>query len=180
MAADGAPFSGVLYAGLMLTPAGPKLIEYNVRFGDPECQTIMLRLASDLVELIVAACDGRLAEVTPRWHDGAALTVVMAAENYPGTPLRGTVISGIEAAEATGAIVFHAGTARDSAGRIFAAGGRVLGISATGSTVSQARKRAYAGVDRIDWPHGFARRDIGQGLGETRVEHAAGAEFGND
>ena len=180
MAADGTPFTGVLYAGLMLTPGGPKLIEYNVRFGDPECQTIMLRLASDLVELLVAACDGKLDEVAPIWRDQAALTIVMAAEGYPGTPMRGTVIGGIPAAEAAGAIVFHAGTRRNAEGAIIADGGRVLGISATGTPVSQARRRAYAALDRIDWPHGFARRDIGLDTGETGLEHAAGTEFGDE
>lgn len=161
MAAAGMPFQGVLYAGLMLTPTGPQLIEYNVRFGDPECEVLMARLDSDLVELLLATCDGDLSGVTPRWQGGAAVTVVMAAEGYPGTPRRGTRIDGIAAAEATGAIVFHAGTALQD-GALVAAGGRVLAVTATGQDVGEARARAYAGVDKVEWPGGFCRRDIGE------------------
>ena len=160
MAAAGTPFTGVLYAGLMLTPAGVQLIEYNVRFGDPECQALMLRLESDLVALLVAACDGRLAGVVPVWRSEAAVVVVCAANGYPGEALRGTVIAGIEAAEAAGSVVFHAGTARRGTGELIAAGGRVLGIGATGATISEARTRAYAAVAGIDWPGGFHRTDI--------------------
>ena len=167
MAAAGTPFQGVLYAGLMLTAEGPKLIEYNVRFGDPECQVLMARLDSDLLELLLATCDGTLAEVSPAWRDDAALCVVMAADGYPGSPRTGSVIRGIAAAEASGATVFHAATARAADGSLIAAGGRVLGVTATGASVAQAAAAAYAGVDEIDWPGGFRRRDIGhQAIGE--------------
>ncbi|TRW14212.1 phosphoribosylamine--glycine ligase [Glacieibacterium frigidum] len=161
MAAAGTPFQGVLYAGLMLTPTGPQLIEYNVRFGDPECEVLMARLDADLIELLVATCDGALADMKPQWRGGAAVTVVMAAEGYPGTPRRGTPIGGIVDAEATGAIVFHAGTSRDG-DTLVAAGGRVLAVTATGQDVGEARARAYAGVDKVEWPGGFCRRDIGE------------------
>ena len=161
MAEAGAPFSGVLYAGLMLTKDGPKLIEYNVRFGDPECQVLMPRLEDDLLPLLLAAAEGRLAGLSPRWRDEAALTVVMAANGYPGTPEKGSVISGLEEAGGGEVQIFHAGTARDASGRLVAAGGRVLNVTATGASVSQARARAYAAVERIDWPGGFCRRDIG-------------------
>ena len=160
MAEMGMPFSGVLYAGLMLTQDGPKLIEYNVRFGDPECQVLMLRLEDDLLPLLLASAEGRLAAFSPRWRDEAALTVVMAANGYPGTPEKGSVISGVDDVGAD-VRVFHAGTARDAAGRLVAAGGRVLNVTAAGATVSQAQARAYAAIDRIDWPGGFCRRDIG-------------------
>ena len=161
MAAAGTPFQGVLYAGLMLTPSGAQLIEYNVRFGDPECQVLMPRLASDLVELLVATCDGELTAVRTAWHDGAAVAVVMAAEGYPGTPRAGTEIAGIASAEAEGTTVFHAGTAL-SGEKLVAAGGRVLAVTGRGGDVGEARARAYAGVDKIDWPGGFCRRDIGR------------------
>ncbi|CAN7268200.1 phosphoribosylamine--glycine ligase [Aminobacter sp. LjRoot7] len=160
MAEMGAPFSGVLFAGLMLTDQGPKLIEYNTRFGDPECQVLMMRLKEDLLVLLNAAADGQLSHVSARWRDEAALTVVMAAKGYPGTPEKGSVISGIDNAEAAGAQVFHAGTATND-GKIIANGGRVLNVTATGSNVSEAQQKAYAAVDRLDWPEGFCRRDIG-------------------
>ena len=160
MAAMGTPFQGVLYAGLMLTSTGPQLIEYNVRFGDPECQALMLRLDSDLVELLLATCDGTLGEVTPAWRDAVAVTVVMAANGYPRTPRTGTVITGLDAAETAGAVVFQAGTALAD-GKLVAAGGRVLAVGALGDDVGAARTRAYAGVDTIDWAGGFCRRDIG-------------------
>ncbi|KGF67667.1 phosphoribosylamine--glycine ligase [Hoeflea sp. BAL378] len=160
MAAIGAPFRGVLYAGLMIDAAGPKLIEYNVRFGDPECQVLMMRLKGDLLPLLKAAAEGGLADLSAHWSDEAALTVVMAAENYPGTPRKGTPIAGLDAAEATGAKVFHAGTAHKD-GRLVANGGRVLNVTATGPDVTTAQARAYAAVDAIDWPGGFCRRDIG-------------------
>ena len=160
MADAGTPFRGVLYAGLMLTPTGPQLIEYNVRFGDPECQVLMPRLASDLVELLVATCDGTLAGARPVWRDETAVAVVMAAEGYPGTPLAGTVIEGIDAAEATGATVFHAGTALTQ-DKLVAAGGRVLAVVGLGGHVGEARRLAYAGVEKIEWPGGFCRSDIG-------------------
>jgi phosphoribosylamine--glycine ligase len=160
MAEMGAPFSGVLFAGLMLTDQGPKLIEYNTRFGDPECQVLMMRLKEDLLVLLNAAADGQLTHVSARWRDETALTVVMAAKGYPGTPEKGSVISGIDRAEAAGAQVFHAGTAV-SDGKIVANGGRVLNVTATGSDVSEAQQKAYAAVDGLDWPEGFCRRDIG-------------------
>jgi len=160
MAEMGAPFSGALFAGLMLTDQGPKLIEYNTRFGDPECQVLMMRLKEDLLVLLNAAADGQLSHVSARWRDEAALTVVMAAKGYPGTPEKGSVISGIDKAEAAGAQVFHAGTATND-GKIIANGGRVLNVTATGSNVSEAQQKAYAAVDRLDWPEGFCRRDIG-------------------
>ncbi|QXQ05117.1 phosphoribosylamine--glycine ligase [Sphingosinicellaceae bacterium] len=161
MAAAGTPFQGVLYAGLMLTPTGPQLIEYNVRFGDPECQVLMPRLASDLVDLLVATCDGTLAAADTAWRDEPAVTVVMAAEGYPGTPRSGTSIGGIDAAEAAKTTVFHAGTALAD-GKLVAAGGRVLAVTGLGRDVGAARARAYAGVDKIEWPGGFCRRDIGR------------------
>ncbi len=166
MAAMGTPFTGVLFAGLMLTPTGPQLIEYNVRFGDPECEVLMLRLESDLLELLLATCDGTLAAARPVWRNDTAVTVVMAAESYPGAPVTGTVIAGIGAAEATGAVVFHAGTARRDDGALIATGGRVLAITSLGADVGEARTAAYAAVDKIDWPGGFCRRDIGRQPGE--------------
>jgi phosphoribosylamine--glycine ligase len=161
MAAMGAPYKGVLFAGLMITRDGPKLIEYNVRFGDPETQVLMLRLKSDLVPALMAARDGVLKSFDLRWYDDAALTVVMAAKGYPGDYKKGTVIEGLdEAAKVEGAEIFHAGTKADGR-RILANGGRVLNVCATGRTVAEAQRQAYAAVDRIDWPEGFCRRDIG-------------------
>ena len=160
MAADGMPFSGVLFAGLMITAGGPKLIEYNVRFGDPECQVLMMRLKADLLVLLQAAADGQLGHVSARWRDEAALTVVIAARGYPGSFEKGSVIAGVDDAAADGVEVFQAGTAmRD--GSLVSNGGRVLNVTASGKTVTQAQARAYAAVDRIDWPEGFWRRDIG-------------------
>ena len=161
MKAMGAPYKGVLYAGLMITAEGPKLIEYNVRFGDPECQVLMLRLMSDLVPALLACCDGMLKSFDLRWYPDAALTVVMAAKGYPGSYGKGSVIEGLdEAAETEGVEIFHAGTIAQ-AGRLLANGGRVLDISAVGKTVAEAQQRAYAAVDHIRWPDGFCRRDIG-------------------
>jgi phosphoribosylamine--glycine ligase len=161
MKAMGAPYKGVLYAGLMITTQGPKLIEYNVRFGDPECQVLMPRLMSDLVPALIAARDGMLKNFALRWYPEAALTVVMAAKGYPGDYARGTVIGGLgEAGTIEGVEIFHAGTRRED-GRVLANGGRVLDITASGKTVAEARARAYAAVDRIVWPEGFCRRDIG-------------------
>ena len=161
MRAAGRPYKGVLYAGLMIADGVPKLLEYNVRFGDPECQALMVRLKSDLLPALLAARDGVLANFDLRWHDEAALTVVMATEGYPGAYEKGSVISGLDAAGALdGVTVFHAGTAAAD-GAIVAAGGRVLGITALGATVAEAQRRAYAAVDVIDWPQGFCRRDIG-------------------
>ena len=160
MADAGAPFSGVLYAGLMITSEGPKLIEYNVRFGDPECQVLMMRLKDDVLVLLQAAARGQLEHVSVRWHDEAALTVVMAAEGYPGTPRKGTLIKGVDAVRGEHVEVFHAGTATGEAGLV-ANGGRVLNVTALGASVAEAQSRAYAAVDRIEWPEGFCRRDIG-------------------
>ena len=161
MAADGRPFKGVLFAGVMLTRSGPQLIEYNVRFGDPECQVLMMRLKSDLLPALIAVRDGLLHEFDLRWRDETALCVVMAAKGYPGEPLKGTEIRGLEAAGSDPAVkIFHAGT-RAQDGHILADGGRVLGITASGSDTAQAQRRAYAAIDRIDWPEGFCRRDIG-------------------
>jgi phosphoribosylamine--glycine ligase len=160
MAEMGAPFSGVLFAGLMITEEGPKLIEYNVRFGDPECQVLMMRLKDDILVLMEAAADGQLAHMSVRWHDDAALTVVLAAKGYPGTPEKGSLIRGLSEAAAGGVEIFHAGTARRD-GDIVANGGRVLNVTASGKTVTEAQAKAYAAVDRIDWPGGFCRRDIG-------------------
>jgi phosphoribosylamine--glycine ligase len=160
MAAEGRPFRGVLFAGLMIGANGPQLIEINVRFGDPECQAILARLRSDLLPALIATTDSGLRKFDLRWSDDTSLCVVMAAEGYPGEPRRGTEIRGLDAAgEVEGVTVFHAGTTADGA-RILAAGGRVLGVTATGRDVEQARSRAYAAVDRIDWPEGFCRRDI--------------------
>jgi phosphoribosylamine--glycine ligase len=160
MAEMGTPFVGVLFAGLMIGEDGPKLIEYNTRFGDPECQVLMMRLKDDILVLMAAAADGQLGHMSVRWRDDAALTVVMAAKGYPGTPLKGTPIRGIETAAADGVEIFQAGTALVDA-RLVANGGRVLNVTATGRSVTEAQRRAYAAVDRIDWPDGFCRRDIG-------------------
>ena len=161
LAADGMPYSGVLYAGLMLTDEGPKLIEYNARFGDPECQVLMMRFDGDLIDLLLAVARGRLAEQGPvTLADRTALTVVMAAKGYPGTPEKGGAIEGIETAESTGAKVFHAGTAQRD-GKLVASGGRVLNVTATGGSVAEAQAAAYAAVDAVDFPTGFCRRDIG-------------------
>ena len=161
MKAMGAPYKGVLYAGLMITGEGPKLIEYNVRFGDPECQVLMLRLMSDLVPALIAARDGMLKNFALRWFPEVALTVVMAAKGYPGDYAKGSVIGGLEDAEKVdGVEIFHAGTRKEN-GRILANGGRVLDVTAGGKTFAEARARAYAAVDKIVWPEGFCRRDIG-------------------
>jgi len=158
----GTPFQGVLYAGLMITGEGPKLIEYNVRFGDPECQVLMLRLKSDLLTLLYAAARGDLSGVSPQWSDERAVTVVMAAKGYPGDYEKGSVIRGLEEAGATGGVtVFHAGTKLGANGEVVAHGGRVLNVSALGRDAADARSRAYAAAGKIDWPGGFYRSDIG-------------------
>ena len=159
MAAKGMPYMGVLYLGLMITRQGPKLVEYNARFGDPECQVLMPRLKSDLLAALLAARDGNLAPL--EWRDEAALTVVMASRGYPGAYEKGHVITGLEAAaKLPGVTIFHAGTERRG-GDIVAVGGRVLDVTAVGGTIAQARARAYAAVELIGWHGAFCRRDIG-------------------
>lgn len=160
MATEGAPYVGVLYAGLMIGPEGPQLIEYNCRFGDPECQVLMMRMKSDLLPALLAAADGQLSNFTLQWHDDPALTVVMAAEGYPGTPKTGGRIAGIDAAEAGGAKVFHAGTKREG-GDLVASGGRVLNVTAMASTLREAADTAYSACRAVEWTDGFYRRDIG-------------------
>ncbi len=158
----GCPFTGVLFAGLMITAKGPRVIEFNARFGDPETQPIFMRLKSDALSLLYAAARGLLDGVSIEWHNLAALCVVMAAEGYPGEYKKNTVIRGLDAAAVVPhAQVFHAGTARNAAGDVVANGGRVLGITASGVTVAEAQARAYEAIDKIDWPEGFCRRDIG-------------------
>jgi phosphoribosylamine---glycine ligase len=160
MKARGTPFRGILYAGVMLTEPGPKLFEYNVRFGDPECQVMMIRMMSDIVPAFLAACDGQLKNFDLRWFPEPALTVVMATKGYPGDYKKGSVIEGLDAAaKIEGVEIFHAGTAERD-GRILANGGRVLNICASGKTVTEAQARAYQAIDRIQWPEGFCRRDI--------------------
>lgn len=161
MKAKGMPYKGVLFAGLMITKNGPKLIEYNARFGDPETQVLMMRMMSDLVPALQASVDGELKHFDLRWYPEPALTVVMAAKGYPGDYAKGTLIEGLdEAAKVEGVEIFHAGTKSDG-GKILANGGRVLNVTATGPTVSEAQRRAYEAVDRIKWPEGSCRRDIG-------------------
>ena len=162
MADAGTPYTGVLYAGLMLTPKGPMLIEYNCRFGDPECQALMMRLESDLVELLLASAEGRLQETGAQWSANPAIAVVYAAMGYPKTPITGTVIDGIADAEAIGATIFHAGTARSATGKLVAAGGRVLTIAALGHDLGDARALTYTAIRKIRWHGGFFRRDIGK------------------
>jgi phosphoribosylamine---glycine ligase len=161
MARRGTPYQGVLYAGLMIEDGRARLVEYNARFGDPECQVLMMRLGAQALDLLLACAEGRLSEVRANWADDHALTVVMAAQGYPGSYTKGSVIGGLEALpETSSQMVFHAGTtARD--GAITATGGRVLNVTARGATLAEAQARAYAMVDAIDWPEGFCRRDIG-------------------
>ena len=161
MAQAGTPFKGVLYAGLMIEGGAPKLIEYNVRFGDPEAQVLMLRLNSDLLPALLATAEGRLHGVELEWSDDPALCVVVAAKGYPGAYAKGSEIKGLEAAARDACVqIFHAGTKRDGT-RVLADGGRVLGVTARGRDIREAQARAYAAVDKIDWPGGFCRRDIG-------------------
>ena len=162
MAAEGHPYKGVLFAGLMITEKGPELIEYNTRFGDPECQVLMSRLDSDLLPALQATASGNLDQIDLAWRDEAALVVVMAAKGYPGSYEKGSRIRNLEAAgELPDVTVFHAGTARNDEGDILATGGRVLGVTAVAPTVTEAQELAYTAVDVIDWPDGFSRRDIG-------------------
>ena len=161
MAKRGMPYVGVLYAGLILTKDGPKLIEYNARFGDPECQVLMMRLKSDILTALIATCDGVLGTFDLRWWDDVALTVVMAANGYPASPEKGTEIKGLDkASQVEGVEIFHAGTRLDGQ-RLVTDGGRVLNVTARGRTVAEARARAYEAVGLIDWPGGFCRKDIG-------------------
>ncbi|MEL6287685.1 MAG: phosphoribosylamine--glycine ligase [Pseudomonadota bacterium] len=161
MAARGTPFNGVLYAGLMLTADGPQLIEYNVRFGDPECQVLMLRLETDLLDALHATATGRLAEIALRWSPDPAVTVVLASEGYPGSYEKGSAINGLgAAADEPGVTIFHAGTDHSPTGGLIATGGRVLCVSARAASIRDARNAAYRAVDQIDWPDGFCRRDI--------------------
>ena len=159
MAESGYPFQGVFFAGLMITAKGPELIEYNVRFGDPECQVLMMRLKSDLLPLLLACADGTLDQVSAEWSDDPALTVVMASKGYPAAYDKNTPIGSLPAA-GEGAKVFHAGTALKD-GQLVATGGRVLNVTATGATVSDAKRHAYALIDQVEWDNGFCRRDIG-------------------
>jgi phosphoribosylamine---glycine ligase len=176
MATRGTPFRGVLYAGLMLTKKGPQLIEYNVRFGDPETQVLVMRLKSDLLAALLATADGVLATFDVRWSNDAALTVVMASNGYPGDYKKGTEIRGLDDAGAVeGVEIFHAGTERRD-GRLVATGGRVLNVSARGRTVAEAQARAYAAIERIDWPDGFCRRDIGWQAISREADAARGAD----
>jgi phosphoribosylamine--glycine ligase len=160
MAEAGTPFKGVLYAGLMITDHGPKIFEYNCRFGDPECQVLMMRLKSDILPALIASADGGLKHFDLRWSADTALTVVMAAKGYPDAYQKGSEIRGLDAArKVEGVEIFHAGTKADGS-RVLANGGRVLNVSAVAPTVEEARARAYRAVDLIDWPEGFCRRDI--------------------
>jgi phosphoribosylamine--glycine ligase len=161
MASEGKPYKGVLYAGLMITSEGPRLIEYNVRFGDPECQPLMVALKSDILDALVASAEGTLNKINLEWYDEATLIVVMAAQGYPGPYQKGTEIKGVkEANDIDGVLVFHAGTKSEN-GQLLATGGRVLGVTAKAKTVAAAQKLAYKAVAKIDWPGGFNRTDIG-------------------
>ena len=162
IAAEGAPYRGVIFCEVMITRDGPKLVEFNARFGDPECQVQMLRLQSDIVPYLWACASGTLADQPPPvWRDEAAVCVVVAANGYPEAPKTGSVIRGAEADLGPDVVVFHAGTARREDGALIAAGGRVLNVCALGASVGEARERAYAAIARIDWPEGFHRTDIG-------------------
>ena len=161
LVAEGRPYTGLLYAGLMITENGPKVLEYNVRFGDPECQVLMARLESDVLEAFEAAISGRLNEIEVKWRNQTALVVVMASKGYPGSYLKGSEIGNLPIADTIdGVTVFHAGT-KVSGNKLVANGGRVLGVTALGDSVEDAQAKAYEAVDKIDWPQGFCRRDIG-------------------
>ena len=160
MAKAGSPFKGVFYVGLMIDQKGPRLVEFNCRFGDPECQVLMMRLKSDLVPALLACVDGGLNHLDLRWSQDSAVTVILATKGYPDSYPKGSEIRGLdEAAKVQGVQIFHAGTKADG-GRVLANGGRVLNVSAMAATVEEARDRAYRAVDLIDWPEGFCRRDI--------------------
>jgi len=162
MKAEGMPYKGVLYAGLMIEDGRPRLVEYNARFGDPECQVLMLRLKSDLVSYLLAAAKGGLRDLaTPQWHDQAAVCVVFAAKGYPDSPLSGSIIRGADQDFGPDVTVFHAGTVRAEDGSLRASGGRVLNICARCASIQEARDKAYAAIAQIDWPGGFYRSDIG-------------------
>jgi phosphoribosylamine--glycine ligase len=162
MARRGMPYQGVLYAGLMISDGVPRLIEYNVRFGDPECQVLMMRLGAQALDLIQACAEGRLSEAQVTWAEDHAMTVVLAAQGYPGSYEKGTVIRGLDTLpEDSSHQMFHAGTARSDEGLVTAAGGRVLNATARGATLAEARDRAYVLVNAVDWPQGFCRMDIG-------------------
>lgn len=161
MVRRGTPYTGVLYVGLMIEDGAPRLVEYNVRFGDPECQVLMMRLGAQALDLMQAAAEGRLSEMQVHWADDHAMTVVLAAQGYPGAYEKGSVIGGLDAVpESSKAMVFHAGTV-EADGAVVSAGGRVLNVTARGDSLAEAREAAYAMVDAIDWPEGFYRRDIG-------------------
>jgi phosphoribosylamine--glycine ligase len=161
LVAEGRPYTGVLYAGVMITRDGPKVLEFNVRFGDPECQPLIMRLKSDLLTALLACVDGRLNELALEWYDDAALVVVMATQGYPGPYAKGSVIRGLDRAGAIDNVtLFHAGT-KTANGQVVADGGRVLGVGARGKTIADAQRLAYRAVDLVDWPEGFCRRDIG-------------------
>jgi len=162
MASEGAPFKGILYAGLMIQNDEPKLLEYNVRFGDPECQVLMMRLKSDILPALIASHDGVLSGFDLRWYEEAAMIVVMAARGYPGSYTGGSIIKKTDpTAHPDNVKIFHAGTLRNENGDLIANGGRVLGVAAMGDNIAAAHEKAYQAVDSIDWPEGFFRRDIG-------------------
>lgn len=161
MSEMGCPFTGVLFAGLMMTKTGPKLIEFNARFGDPETECMLVRLKSDLLSVLYAASKGMLDGILLHWHDKAALTVVMAANGYPGAYEKGSILHGLDQAIQPDTVIFHAGTDKNEAGDIIATGGRVLAVTAVGKTITEAQTLAYQLIDKIDWPEGFCRRDIG-------------------
>ena len=161
LARQGTPFRGILFAGLMMTPDGPKLIEFNARFGDPECQALLPVLQSDLLPALLAACDGELAQFALRWRDAASIAVVMAARGYPGDPVKDTEIRGLDRAEAVPGVLVFQGATRRVGGRLDAVGGRVLTVCATAAGLRAAHDAAYRAIALIDWPEGFCRRDIG-------------------
>ena len=176
MAKDGKPFQGVLFAGLMIVKGEPYLIEYNVRFGDPECQALMVRLKNDLLDLLEATADGTLERYNGAldWSSYDTICIVLASEGYPGSYSKGTVIKGVKEVDGTPHVkVFHAGTALDNDGNLVNIGGRVLNVVASGSDIEQAQKTAYDAVDQIDWPKGFCRRDIGWRAVKARKGKAA-------